>query len=222
MCKINNIDDIKSWRDIEKHIRYFYDNPKDDFIILQKIDSNYMLLSENDVNNINTNHYKCYLFPYYCLRDIGLYTSEKTFRGFNAMPYYQIISYLYTYRYDTSIYKLLWFTGALYHIIENYHYYWFSNCINYDETYIKNILKHMLKICGNEINIKLNILNYRYIFGAARKNFLPIESLDYNYEFINKSLNISDVNTIIDYINLIIQEIKTNYRFVVIYDSDID
>ena len=41
----------------------------------------------------------------------------------------------------------------------------------------------------------------------------------YKYEYINKCLDISDVNVIIDYISLLIQQIKSEYRFIVVYQK---
>lgn len=41
----------------------------------------------------------------------------------------------------------------------------------------------------------------------------------YKYEYINKCLDISDINVIIDYISLLIQQIKSEYRFIVVYQK---
>lgn len=221
--KINSINDIQSWEDIEKCIKHFYRNPQNEFIILQKVNDKYILMSDKDIEVMKNKSCKCYLLPYYCLNDINYHTSSNAFNGFNVHPRYEIIRDLYHYRDDENIYKLLWFTSAIYHMIQNRCYDWFEECKNYDEKFIKDTLKHLLKICGKTIETKLDILDYQYIFGAARRNFLPIEQLYIDYKYINKDLDISSINTIIDYIALVIQEIKSRYRFIVIYsDRNID
>lgn len=180
-------------------------------------------MSDKDIEVMKNKSCKCYLLPYYCLNDINYHTSSNAFNGFNAHPRYEIIRDLYYYRDDENTYKLLWFTSAIYHMIQNRCYDWFEECKNYDEKFIKDTLKHLLKICGKTIETKLDILDYQYIFGAARTNFLPIEQLYIDYKYINKDLDISSINTIIDYIALVIQEIKSRYRFIVIYsDRNID
>ena len=49
------IDDFKNWNDINKCIRHEYHNMvQNEFIILNRIDNQYILLSDNYVKNINT------------------------------------------------------------------------------------------------------------------------------------------------------------------------
>lgn len=215
--EINNINDIQSWESIEKCIRYFYRNPQNEFIILYKEDNRYILLSDEEIQNIKAN-YKCYLLPYYCLDDINYYTSLNAFNGFNALSHYYIINYLYKYRNDSDTYKLLWFTNAIYHIVKNHNYNWFEKCKNYDESFIINVLKHMLKICEGELYKKTDI-EHRYIYGQTKNNFSPIESINYDYEYIHKDIDVSNINNIIDYISLMIQEVKAKYRFIVVYST---
>lgn len=219
--KINSIDDIQSWEDIEKCIRHFYNNkPINDFIILKKVNNDFVLMSKEDIKNIHDKkHYNCYMLPNYCLKNLEYNTSDFAFSGFNSLPRYEIIYDLYNYKDDVSTYNLLWFTGAIYEILENrYCDFWFNECNNYNENLVNNILEHILEICYKEVKNRLDILNYRYIFGGARKRFLPIDSIKYSYKYINKNIDISEINSIIDYISLVIELVKTEYSFVIIYN----
>lgn len=217
--KINSINEIQSWEDIEKYIKTFYCESENDFIILKKENNNYTLIQEKEIKVINDiTHFDCYMLPKQCLKNLDYITSSFTFSGFNSLPRYKIIYDLYRYKNNNSTYKLLWFISAVYEILENkYYIYWFNKCINYDENTIEYILEYFLDICSNEIEKRLDILSYKYIFGGSRKNFLPVDSISYNYKYINKNLDISDINVIIDYIALIIELVKSQYSFIVIY-----
>ena len=216
---INSIDNIKTWEDIEKCIRVIYNKPDKNFILLKKENDNYILMQKKDIEVIkDIKHFGCYMLPNQCLKNIDYNTSSFAFTGFNSLPRYEIIYDLYRYKDDNSTYMLLWFTGAIYEIFENRYYkYWFNNCKNYNECFVCDILEYLLNICSKEVEKRLNILDYRYIFGSARKRFLPIEAIQYDYKYINKNIDISDINTIIDYITLIIELVKTNYIFLIIY-----
>ena len=218
MNEMNSIDNMNTWEDIEKNIRCFYRNPQNDFIILKKVNEQYLLLSDEDVNKLKPEYCKCYLLPYYCLGDINYHTSFDAFNGFNSHAKYYIIKYLYRYRKENHIYKLLLFTNAIYHIIKNDCYHWFKRCKNYDKNFLKDALKNMLKICEDEI-YKRTKIEHRYIYGQTKRYFSPIEELAINYEYINKDIDISNINAIIDYISLIIQEVKTQYRFIAVYSD---
>lgn len=215
--KINSIEDIQSWEDIRKCVRRFYRNARNEFIALYKKEDSYILLSSEDIENIKAN-YKCYILPYYCIDDIKYYTSIDAFNGFNALPQYYIIKYLYHYRNDGDIYKLLWFTNVIYHIVKNRSYNWFKGCKNYNESFVMDVLKYMLKICEDELYNKIGV-EHRYIYGQTKRNFSPVEPIDNEYEYIHKNIDISDINNIIDCISLMIQEVKTKYRFVVVYSN---
>ena len=186
------------------------------FIILNKVDNQYILLADDDVKNINIDLYNCYLLPWYCLENISFHINEYLKGGFNAYPKYDILKDLFIHRNDQNIYKLLWFSNVLYHIVKNNLYSDFEECLNYNETLLHNTFKHLLNICNKEIQDKLGF-EHKYIYGQTRKNFSPINMIWYKYEYINKCLDISDINVIIDYISLLIQQIKSEYRFVVIY-----
>ena len=211
------IDDFKNWNDINKCIRHEYHNmAQNEFIILNKVDNQYILLADDDVKNINIDLYNCYLLPWYCLENISFHINEYLKGGFNAYPKYDILKDLFIHRNDQNIYKLLWFSNVLYHIVKNNLYSDFEECLNYNETLLHNTFKHLLNICNKEIQDKLGF-EHKYIYGQTRKNFSPINMIWYKYEYINKCLDISDINVIIDYISLLIQQIKSEYRFVVIY-----
>ena len=50
-----NIDDFKNWNDINKCIRHEYHNmAQNEFIILNRINDQNILLSDDDVKNIKT------------------------------------------------------------------------------------------------------------------------------------------------------------------------
>lgn len=213
--KINSIDDIRSWEDIEKCIRYI-NRPIDDFIILNKIDNQYILMSQEEIENIDDKtKYECFILPNCCLRNIEYYTSYFAFTGFNSLPRYSIVNDLYDNINNDNIYKLLWFTGAVYEIWKNKYYNsYFSKCINYDKNFIDDVFERFLEICDAEIENKLDF-NYKYIFSGARKYFLPISNLDCKY--IKQNIDISNINNIIDYISLVIELSKAEYKFLVVY-----
>lgn len=214
-----NIDDFKNWNDINECIRHEYHNmAQNEFIILNKVNDQYILLSDDDVKNIDTHFCNCYLLPWYCLENISFHINEYHKGGFNAYPKYDILKDIFIHRNDQNIYKLLWFSNALYHIVKNNLYSAFKGCLNYDETFLENVFKHLLNICNVEIQDKLGF-EHKYIYGQTRKNFSPIDMIWYKYEYINKCLDVSDVNVIIDYISLLIQQIKSEYRFIVVYQK---
>lgn len=213
------IDDFKNWNDINKCIRHEYHNlAQNEFIILSKVNNQYILLSDDDVKNMNTDLCNCYLLPWYCLENISFHIKEYHKGGFNSYPKYEILKDLFIHRNDQNIYKLLWFSNVLYHIVKNNLYSDFEECLNYDETLLQNTFKHLLNICNREIQDKLGF-EHKYIYKQTRKNFSPIDMIWYKYEYINKCLDISDVNVIIDYISLLIQQIKSEYRFIVVYQK---
>ena len=213
------IDDFKNWNDINKCIRHEYHNmAQNEFIILNRIDNQYILLSDNDVKNINTDLCNYYLLPWYCLENISYHIERYHKGGFDTYPKYDILKKLFIYRNDQNIYKLLWFSNVLYHIVKNNLYSDFEDCLNYDETLLQNTFKLLLNICDREIQDKLGF-EHKYIYKQTRKNFSPINMIWYKYEYINKCLDISNINVIIDYISLLIQQIKSEYKFIIVYQK---
>ena len=158
--------------------------------------------------------------PYSSINNLNYCTSSCAFTGFNALPRYRFIDYLYKYKNDKNVYMLLWFTNALYDIIQNNKYSYFDDCLNYDRTFIEKLLKHMFKLCETEIYIKTDIIIYRFIYGDTIKNFSPITPISYDYKHIIKTVDVTNINAIIDYICLMIQQIKTEYRFIIVYTDE--
>jgi len=214
-----NIDDFKSWEDISKCIRHEYHNMvQNEFIIFNKIDSQYILLSNDEIKKLKSNmKYNCYLLPWYCFDELSFHENNYYSNGFNAYPKYDILKELYRYRNNQDTYKLLWFTNVIYHIIKNGMYDDFEDCLNYNDGIIlEDMFYHLLEICSNEVYNRLGF-DHKCIYGQTRKNFSPVETILYKYEYINKCLDISNVNVLIDYISLLIQQVKSDYRFIVVY-----
>lgn len=210
---IKNINDLKTWADIAKYTYCDFRNSENDFIIFEKNDNKYTLLSDREAQKRQNQCYNCFILPYYCIQNIKYYTSEFAFNGFDALPRYYIIQDLFYYRHNRDISQLLWFTNAIYHIIKNDRYDWFKKCKNYNKDFIQNTLLYILDICETELEKN----NIKYYYHQTKTYFSPIEPIKFNYPYINKDIDISNINVIIDYIILMIQQIKTQYRFIVIY-----
>ncbi len=218
---INNLEDIKSWNDINKNIRFQYHNmAQNEFIVFNNINNQYILLSNDDIKKLKNNTmYNCYLLPWYCLDELSFHINNYYSNGFNAYPKYNILKELYKYRANQDTYKLLWFTNVVYHIVKNGMFDDFEDCLNYnDGIYLEDIFYYLLDICSKEIYDRLGF-DHKYIYDQTKKNFSPIEMILYRYEYINKCLDVSNINVLIDYISFLIQQIKSDYRFIVVYQE---
>lgn len=217
MSDLNNFEKIQSWDDIETRLKRFNKNPTSEFIKLQKVNNQYILISDEDVKNVKYDFFNCYLLPYGYLENIDHFIASVAY-SMIIYPQYKIIEYLYEYRNNQKVYMLLSFANALYHIIYNNDYKLFSDCNNYNKEFIENALNHLLEICNEEI-INTIGFEHRHIYGRTKTNFSPIESIEYYYEYVHKNLDVSNIDAIIDYIYLMIQEVKTKYRFVIVYSN---
>lgn len=207
------MDNIKTWEDISMRIQCDYYSLLE-FILLYKSDDKYLIVSDEDLKNLNYHYIKYYLLPCNCFSEIKYHT---WWQNFDSYRQYHIIKYLYIYKNDYDTCKLLLFTNALYYIIKNDLYYCFEECQNYNADSLESTMKNILSICENEILTRLGI-KHRLIYRQTRINFSPVEMIDYRFKHINKCLDISNVNVLIDYISLIIKLIKSEYYFVVVYN----
>lgn len=158
------------------------------------------------------------MIPNGAIKSLNYFTNTIVFNGFNSLPHYHIIDCLYKYRDNTEVCFLLSFTNIVYDIIKNEDYYIFMGCKNFDKTFINFVMNHFLDICEDELLKKYKI-NHRCIYKQTKKNFSPRESFEYYYRYINQNIDVSKINSIIDYICFLIHQIKIEYDFIVIYNK---
>lgn len=214
-----SLDNLKNWNDLKKYIK-INDIYTHDFLCFKKIYQNesyqYILLSKSDCESIQNQSWSFDVISKSYLNN----NPDLDFGDFfyfnhisSRYPAYYILQYLFQYRNDYDTYSLLLFGNALYHIKKNNYYNWFKCCKNYNETFIRNTIKHLLKICDAEIESKIGISQLN-IYRQTKKYFSPIYPIESN--FVN-NIDISNVYNVIEYINYTIRDIFVNYYFVAIY-----
>lgn len=196
--------EINNWDDIYHHISHHYrKSASKDFIVLKLKGDELILLSENEIDDNKT--FKYYLVPYYYINSLAKSIYYNEWGSFNKDPTYHITYFLFKYRKDINTYILLWFNAILTQLVRNESFYG----LNQDK------IKHFYDITKNEL-LKRDI-DPMDLYGANRTNFCPLYIL-FDYEQLDNSINKNDSKTIIEYISLLIERIKSNERMIIIYE----
>lgn len=220
---IIKIENINSWEDIQILSSHSISQKctKDEFIKFQyDSDKGMFLLLTDESLKYAKGQLHTYLIPSDSFDNLVNILNIYGINNFNSYPSYYIINYIYRFATDgkDEICNMLWFMSALYHIKKNNLYGLFEDCKNYDKEQLHTILNKLLAICEKELLEKENI-EHRYIYRQTRKNFCPIDVISYRYVNLNKLLDLSNVEVIIEYIWLLVEQIKANYRCVIVYKS---
>lgn len=200
---------MQSWNEIYYKINHNYNlSALKDFILLKSVGKDLILINETECKK-NCHVAECYMTPYYFSLDLKTQLFYHNLGGRNIEPCYESLTcYLYRYATDVNTYVLIWYNAVCMHMCQNHNYY------NLD----KNIVNSLFDLTCNELENRT--INYKYIYGNVRKNFLPIDTLVCNNPNIETVLQLDNIDIIIDYIGLIIDKIKANYRMIVIFDGD--